>query len=320
MKQEFRFNLSGERRKQLVGAISEILNQPMKYLGAPTFAYQIGNGYHIDKTGTVTGEFNLNLFAALEQRGFEPEPSKTFHLITPRGTLLIQERFDTAEQAKAEGYGIYFHHEGRDVYVKAAPDGKTEHSKWFAVVGAPFEQEPEATPVEAPEPDRLTIEMPLDGFTPEAIDNLCKMVAAKEGLLMAALGAEALPVQVLEDRIAFPWFGLTDDAERVNAYSQLIAALCMTAKEKKRVTAKAQVGYENEKFSMRVWLIGLGCVGSEYKYLRRIMGEFLGGNSAWRYGAPEKAAPVEADNAPETAEPEATEEIPAEETAPAQAE
>ena len=39
MKQEFKFNLSGERRKQLVGAISEIQNAPMKYLGAPTFAY-----------------------------------------------------------------------------------------------------------------------------------------------------------------------------------------------------------------------------------------------------------------------------------------
>lgn len=307
MNQEFRFNLNGERRKQLVGAISEIQNAPMKYLGAPTFAYEIGDqsqagGYHIDRTGTVTGEYDLNLFVGLAKRGFEPESSKTFHLITPRVTLLIQERFDTNAEAEAAGYGNYFHHEGRDVYIKTAPDGKTEHSKWFAVVGAPFNQAESEAPAE---PDRLTIEYPLDGFTPEAIDNLCKMVAAKEGLLMAALGADALPVQVLEDRIAFPWFGHTDDAERVNAYSQLIAALCMTAKDKKRVTAKAQIGYENEKFSMRVWLIGFGCVGSEYKYLRRIMGEFLGGNSAWRYGKPEKEAP---------------EEVPAEETAPAQAE
>ena len=40
-------------RKKLVGAISEILNTPTNYLGAPTFAYEIGN-YTIDKNGLVT--------------------------------------------------------------------------------------------------------------------------------------------------------------------------------------------------------------------------------------------------------------------------
>lgn len=156
------------------------------------------------------------------------------------------------------------------------------------MVGAPFE--PEDSKAEEPQPDRLAIEMPLDSFTPDSIENLCKMVKAKENLLMAALGADDLPIQVLEDRIRFPWFPLTEDSDRTNAYAQLITALCTTAKEKKRVTAKAQDGFENEKFAMRVWLIGLGCVGAEYKYLRKIMGEFLGGNSAFRYGKPEKEA------------------------------
>ena len=185
------------------------------------------------------------------------------------------------------GYGVYFHHEGRDVYIK--PNGESEHGKHFAVVGTPFE--PEVLKAEEPKPDRLVIEMPLDGFTPESIENLCKMVKAKENLLMAALGADDLPIQVLEDKISFPWFPLTEDSERTNAYAQLIAALCNTATEKTRVTAKAQDGFENEKFAMRVWLIGLGSVGIEYKYLRKIMGEFLSGNSAFRYGKPEKYIP-----------------------------
>lgn len=282
------FNVTGTERKKLAGAISEILNTPTKYLGAPTFAYEIGN-YTIDKNGTVTGEYNLSLFAALDQKGFTYETPKTYHLITPRGTLLIRDHFLTAEEAEAAGYGVYFHHNGRDVYIK--PNGESEHGKHFAVVGTPFE--PATATTEESQPDRLAIEMPLDGFTPESIENLCKMVKAKENLLMAALGADDLPIQVLEDRIRFPWFPLTEDSERVNAYAGLIAALCTTAKEKKRVTAKAQDGFENEKFALRVWLIGLGCVGAEYKYLRKIMGEFLGGNSAWRHGKPEKAAPAE---------------------------
>lgn len=234
--QAFKFNVSGERRKQLVGAISEILSDKITYDGAPTFAYECG-GYHIGRTGTVTGEYDESLFTALAGQGFELESSGE----------------------------------------------------------SPAAVEPDAS---APGTDRLIIEYPLDGFTPETLENLCKMVKAKENLLMAALGAEALPVQVLDDRIAFPWFAYTEEPERVNAYGQLIAALCKTAKEKKRVTAKAQDGFENEKFAMRVWLIGLGCSGAEYKYLRRIMGEHLGGNSAWRYGKPEaQEAP---DDAPAT--------------------
>jgi len=187
-----------ETRKALAKAIAEILGTKAKYLGMPSAAYEIGE-YHLAKDGTLTGPDSLNLMVGLAERGFEPEPNRTFYLITPRGTLLCQERFDTAAEAEAAGYGIYFTHEGRDVYVKAAPDGKTEHSKHFAVVGAPFEQAPEEAPEFPTEPelDRVVIEYPLTGFTPEKLDNLCKMVTAKEELIKLAIGADSLPIQVL---------------------------------------------------------------------------------------------------------------------------
>ena len=34
------YNMTGPRRKALVEAISQELNAPVKYLGAPTFAYE----------------------------------------------------------------------------------------------------------------------------------------------------------------------------------------------------------------------------------------------------------------------------------------
>ena len=58
------YNVTGPERKSLVAAISHELNTPTNYLGAPTFAYEVG-GYHIDKTGTVTGEDNRELVACL---------------------------------------------------------------------------------------------------------------------------------------------------------------------------------------------------------------------------------------------------------------
>ena len=280
-------------RKALVKALADILQTKQKYLGMPSAAFQVGD-YHIDRDGLLTGPDSLNILVGLAERGLEPEPDRTFYLITPRGTLLCQERFDTAEQAEADGYGYYFEHDGRGVYIKPAPDGKTEHSKHFAVVGAPFEQAPQA---DEPEEDCVCIEMPLDNFDPPAIDRLVAMVAAKEILIKKALGVEALPIQVLSDRIAFPWFKGTIDGAHINAYATFIAALCKTAREKKRVTAKAPAdGFENESFAMRVWLIGLGLIGPEYKLVRTLLGKNLGGSSAWRYGPPEKAvpAPVEA--------------------------
>lgn len=226
MTQEFKFNVRGQERKALAGAVSEITNTPVNYLGAPTFAYTVGN-YHIDKDGTMTGEYDLNLMEKLAECGFNPE------------------------------------------------------------------NKPEEIPRPTTVPDQLAIDIPLEGFTPEAIENLRKLVSSKEPLIKKALGAEELSIEVSEDRINFPWFKTDTDGEHVNVYAQFITALCNTAKEKKRVTAKAQESFENEKFTMRVWLIGLGMVGKEYALARKLLLANLGGNSSWRYGAPEQrdAAP-----------------------------
>lgn len=47
------FNCTGADRKKLVNAIATITGENAKYLGAPTFAYQVG-AYHIDKNSMVT--------------------------------------------------------------------------------------------------------------------------------------------------------------------------------------------------------------------------------------------------------------------------
>jgi len=145
--------------------------------------------------------------------------------------------------------------------------------------------------------DTISITIPLDGFTPETLENLCKMVIAKEPLIEKALGVEAIPIRVSESGIEFPWFRV-EHANDMNAYSQFISALCETAKEKKRVTAKPQAHFENERFTLRVWLIGLGLIGGEYSRIRQLLTKPLSGNGAWRYGVPERtvteASPADA--------------------------
>ncbi len=62
---QINYNVTGPKRKSLVSAISQELKAPIKYLGAPTFAYEVAD-YHIDKNGMLEGEDNLGLVADLQ--------------------------------------------------------------------------------------------------------------------------------------------------------------------------------------------------------------------------------------------------------------
>jgi hypothetical protein len=84
----------------------------------------------------------------------------------------------------------------------------------------------------------LAIEVPLESFTATALSNLEKLVADKGALIRKAVGAEALPIERSENRLALPWFSSDASSEEVRAYSQFIAALCETAKAQKRVVLK----------------------------------------------------------------------------------
>ena len=114
------------------------------------------------------------------------------------------------------------------------------------------------------------------------------MVAAKEALLKAALGIDALPIQQEGDRLRFPWFRVedfTEDAERLSSVT-LVSLMCSTAKAKKRVTAKEKALPENPKYAMRCFLLSIGMIGKEHAPARKTLLSKLDGNSAWRNGPP----------------------------------
>ena len=72
------YNLTGPERKKLVQTIAEILECDAKYLGAPSFSYQI-DYFTIDKNGTLIFDDRADsseieeLIEALCERGFEAE-------------------------------------------------------------------------------------------------------------------------------------------------------------------------------------------------------------------------------------------------------
>ena len=68
------YNVSGSDRKRLVAAIAEHTGEKAKYLGAPGFAYQVGN-IHISVGGQVTVEIReaAPLVRFLREKGFQAE-------------------------------------------------------------------------------------------------------------------------------------------------------------------------------------------------------------------------------------------------------
>jgi len=213
---KIRYNVTGDERKRLVRAMGDILETEPKYLGAPSFAYEI-DYFTVDKSGTVV----------FDSRADSEEIEK-----------LLERLHELGFEAEKDG--------------SDTNDG-----------------------------DELVIEMPLTGFTPEKLDNLAKLVTAKESLLKAALGAEDLPIQQTENTLRFPWFKGNLDSDSVHAYTTLITKLCETAKEKQRVSAKERE-VDNPKYAMRCWLLSLGFIGDEYKVSRKILLKNLPGSSAFK--------------------------------------
>jgi hypothetical protein len=293
---ELKYNVTGSERKSLVGAISTALDSPTKYLGAPTFAYEVGS-YHIDKVGTLTGPDNLDLEDALHQQGFSAD-----------GDTRKYDEPDTYESglggmdALDEFPDIDQHHPGQ--YAKPnAPITEAMQKQIDEVIAFEdlqmdereelglghtrrenFQGENGMQASDVPEPSEdigLVVEMPRASFTDTALENLKRLVESKSSLIKKALGTETLELEITDDKVGFPWFEDGTDPDAVKAYTHFVTALCKMAQVQKRVTAKEKET-DNDKYTFRCFLLRLGFIGAAYKEERKILLRNLTGSSAFK--------------------------------------
>ena len=126
----------------------------------------------------------------------------------------------------------------------------------------------------------LTINLPLDGFNPDSMDRLQKLVDSKATLIRKALGADRLTIQMIDDTVRFPWWDTLPTPEKTEAYMHFIAAISKMAKESKRVTA-TEKEVESEKYAFRGFLLRLGFIGADSKTQRKLLLKNLSGASAF---------------------------------------
>ena len=144
-------------------------------------------------------------------------------------------------------------------------------------------EEPETAP--QGENVGLTVAVPLGMVL---CGNLTKLLEAKGSLIKKALGIDDLRIEIDEEKVSFPWFSETPDAESAKAYTHFISALCEMSRNQKRITAKEKA-VDNEKYAFRCFLLRLGFIGTEYKGERKILLKNLSGSSAFKHGERKEA-------------------------------
>lgn len=301
---ELKYNVTGAQRKSLVGAISTVLDAPTQYLGAPTFAYEVG-GYHIDKVGTLTGPDNLGLEDALHQAGFDAdgdtrrydEPDTYESGLGGMGAIPSLEELEAEAYAEREMKRMAVEAQNVPDYSNRGqyggdeiPEDWEDRMTMEEELGLgrqrreSFEGENGMQASDVPNFDegiRLVIEIPHSSFADTALENLKRLVESKGSLIKKAIGAETLKLDITDDKVRFPWFENGNNPDAVKAYTHFVTALCEMAKNQKRITAREKKT-ENDKYAFRCFLLRLGFIGTEYKEERKILLRNLTGSSAFK--------------------------------------
>ena len=89
--------------------------------------------------------------------------------------------------------------------------------------------------------------------------------------------------------VEFRLFNGTTHAGEVKAHIQLCLAIAAKAKNATCASTKNQRPYNplSAKYDLRVFLLRLGMIGSEFKNTRMHLMTRMPGNSAWKNGRPE---------------------------------
>lgn len=311
-----KYAASGEQRKQLVNALSEVIGCESKYLRAPSYGYEVGacivnRAGDIEFPDDMTEEEIEATVKKLTWHGFERALDESTEEID--GAPVLEESSPGAEDPTEENVS-----DAVDATVEESEDildetvvnedkiGAIEDYGTAKEISAESIEEPEApvlpegnfesaeateevtdeqseeTPLpEATEPKKIVIELPGSYLDEAELGRVRAIVASKATVLKKALETDDLSIERKEDKVCFPWFtdhGIDGEAK---AYMQLVSGIAKRAKMLTRVTATESPS-DNDKFTMRLFLVSLNFKGPEYAFARKFLLRNLSGNSGWR--------------------------------------
>lgn len=299
-----KYAASGEQRKKLVNALSEILGYESKYLKAPSYGYEIGSCI-VNRAGDI--EFPDDMTEEEIEAIVKKLPWYGFERILDESALgaedPTEENVSDAVEATDEKSEDVLYDEtvadenkigasedsniseemsedlAEETETPALPEGNFESAEFTEeAMDGQTEESPSTDTVE---PKKIVIELPSSYLDEAELGKVKAIVASKASVLKKALETDNLSIERREDKICFPWFtdhGIDGEAK---AYMQLVSGIAKRAKMLTRVTATESPS-DNDKFTMRLFLVSLNFKGEEYKFARKFLLRNLSGNSSWR--------------------------------------
>lgn len=234
-------------RKEIVKTLEEHFEVKSKYLGAPSFAYQVkteDETYTIDREGKIitTNDNEVELEEILS--GPEMEPAAEV------------EALDLEVKLPMEG------HSGRTLRNLVNMIYSKQH-----LIKKAFNLE-----------DDIVAEDFSIGINEIQLETLEDFKTALEDI-----GEKSCPGIDFDFFESTMTFKLLKDAnaDEIKAATDFIALLNENAKSQKYASAKVK-HTDNEKYTFRTWLLRLGMIGDEYKLARKVLLQNLSGNGAFK--------------------------------------
>ena len=243
-------------RKALAKALADKLGTTAKYMGPPTFGYQVGD-YIVDRDGNIEGEDFEALRDFLQSIGCFPEEETE-----PAGEQTEPET-ETPDSGTQDQMSI------------SVPADDLTPTQMKNLIFTLFTKQYLIGKMTGGDllniPDNLIARLMEN--TPETMEDFKALLdAAKEDGLTG--------FEFAEGKITLTYAAHQDEPERNMLYAMLTARILKAAKEATRVFPERQEP-ENEKYFARAWLLRIGYNGADSKAERNLLLKHLKGHSAF---------------------------------------
>ena len=243
-------------RKALAKALADKLGTTAKYMGPPTFGYQVGD-YIVDRDGNIEGEDFEALRDFLQSIGCFPEEETE-----PAGEQTEPET-ETPDSGTQDQVNI------------SVPADDLTPTQMKNLIFTLFTKQYLIGKMTGGDllniPDNLIARLMEN--TPETMEDFKALLdAAKEDGLTG--------FEFAEGKVTLTYAAHQDEPERNMLYAMLTARILKAAKEATRVFPERQEP-ENEKYFARAWLLRIGYNGADSKAERNLLLKHLKGHSAF---------------------------------------
>ena len=243
-------------RKALAKALAGKLGTTAKYMGPPTFGYQVGD-YIVDRDGNIEGEDFEALRDFLQSIGCFPEEETE-----PAGEQTEPET-ETPDSGTQDQVSI------------SVPADDLTPTQMKNLIFTLFTKQYLIGKMTGGDllniPDNLIARLMEN--TPETMEDFKALLdAAKEDGLTG--------FEFADGKITLTYAAHQDEPERNMLYAMLTARILKAAKEATRVFPERQEP-ENEKYFARAWLMRIGYGGADSKAERNLLLKHLKGHSAF---------------------------------------